>query len=712
MEHAIRPGNVCRDAANADPSHVNLYLGNGRFGGCFGWHGLQHRADVPEAERGISKTVLCHADHWTGGRYGLDYWLPVARLTWASGERIFGTARQHLELYAGTLTTRHDLPGDGFVEITITFDTVARDLMGVRIRYRRPANNDLPALRLVPETSIRGHYDNGVEATVSATVESRHTWVGRIRAGSADSLLRVTAIGDEVACTIKGDEQGAHIELVASHGDVLLLIGCAGATRASALKAQFDAALTADAFFQCARANWKVRWGDAFIDLPDKRLQALWARSVFYILASYAPDVRAPAAPMGWSGNGWPFHFPQDVSYIHPALLRLGHLDIGKAIVESYRVVLDEVCSTTKRIYNRPGAMWPWEHPIASDFGERLLADEAPNPFQFEIHNAAYPARMACETAAHLQDPIWAREIAWPIVRESARFLGSIARRRSGGTWSVQVTPSMGQDEFGGENASNYLCALFATRYALQAAIRMAGQLEVHDPELPRWQAILADGLAFDRLLDPAVGLRATAENLVGSPWLGRQKHPVQLNAVTFLPLGGQVDPPTHLAYTRRHELCAGMDSGTSYGWTLAAYWLAASNLGDAAGLSEELARMESMRYVDRDWIQIYETSGALHAPYYLTSHGLYVQSLCNAFVNDYWGQNRIASAVPSAWDGARYMNLRTADGERHSGSWRAGAAEGRPITTNPNLARPSYKTQQRAPSLTSSTSRRSRTNI
>ena len=79
IESAIAVGNVVRDAYPTEmPSHVNLYLGNGRFGGCFDADGLMRREADP-TRQGISQTVLTHADHWHRDDLGFDYWLPPAR---------------------------------------------------------------------------------------------------------------------------------------------------------------------------------------------------------------------------------------------------------------------------------------------------------------------------------------------------------------------------------------------------------------------------------------------------------------------------------------------------------------------------------------------------------------------------------------------------------------------------------------------------------
>ena len=344
---------------------------------------------------------------------------------------------------------------------------------------------------------------------------------------------------------------------------------------------------------------------------------------------------------MGFTGNAWGFHFPQDLSYIHPALLALGHGDITRAHVEFYRSRLANQLAITREIYRKPGVCWSWEFPIGPD--ARLFRPEhggAPNAFQYEIHNAAYPVRMAVETAAALGDPAWTRDIAWPVVRESARFLAAGLSAEAGGRFSLQIKPSMGQDEYGGPDAKNYLCALFAVEYTLGRAVAIAGDLGLMDDETARWAKVLDAGPAYERLLMPEFGFYAANETVPFVP--RRQKHPVQLNPLWLLPLG-RVDDPTRTAYRLRRTVCSterdnhrhdGVPTGFYEGWTLFAFQLSAARMGDAAGLAHELSEMSPARLVDPHHITIYESSG-FWQPYYTTSMGLHLQSILTASANN-----------------------------------------------------------------------------
>ncbi|MGD0090893.1 MAG: hypothetical protein ABSE73_13330 [Planctomycetota bacterium] len=674
--------------------HVNLYLGSGRFGACFDACGLMHNGARGQPLESIAQTVLMHADHWHRGAWGLDYWLPLGRLIWAGAPP--GPPKkyqQELRLEHGYLLTECSWPTLSLTLVAY-FHPARRDLLAVHVSYKGSNASAMPDLLLAPETDIHTHYGQHLAATAE-TLEHAEVpgwWLGRIRAGTADSVLALRVLSAHGRAQLKAGHAGPLVHFSGKQGRHLLLIGAAGFPRRAELCADLNAVQDAQALIDEAFAAWRKRWGEAWVDVPVPEYQALWERSHYYVLSSYAPDARAPAAPMGWSGSGWPFHFPQDVSYIHPALLRLGYLDIARAWVDFYRGQLEAMQEYTRRIYKAQGSMWAWEFPIGPH--SELLKEGTPNWFQFEIHNAAYPARMAREAAKYLRDPQWAVAAAWPIVRETARFYGAILKRENDGTWGIHAQPSMGQDEMGGQDAANYLCALFSARYALQEALAMAEELNQTEPELAHWQGILREGLAFNRLLDKAQGIYVTCEGLLGAKQVGKQKHPVQLNPLIFLPLwgdppdrpapggltsrptAGELAAPTKQAYALRDGLCAGVRDHFYHGWTLAAYWLAAAHSRDAEGLLHELGQALPARYVDQEFIQIYETSGSTHMPFYVTSHGLYLQALNDALVSDYWGQTEIGAACPRAWEGANFTALRTADGQTLSGELEGGQWE------------------------------------
>lgn len=625
---------------------VNLYIGTGRCGGCFDSYGLQHRSDTDSAATRVSHTRLSHADVWHRGRYGLDSQVPLTRLVWSENIGEPQSYQQHLQLATGTLETQFVSPGFSYVlRVSASPAEADRDLLRLHLLW---SGSHRPKFCIEPVRNFISDYGDELPAETDLNVTSDCASF-RIARGTSRGLCLVRYAGD-LCAVAEGDL--LRLELLGEIGTAILTLALGPESRRSVLTQHLAtmAAVDQDSWEEQAAAAWKIRWGaqaEAPTGLPAE-YAALYQRSHYHLLCSYAPEVRCPAPPMGFTGNAWGRHFPQDLAYIHPALLALGHSDITRAHVEFYHRCLADQLRLTREFYDKPGICWSWEYPIGKE--ARLFRPEeggVPNEFQFEIHNAAYPAKMALETAASLNDPAWTRAIAWPVVCESARFLFACLQCEADGTHSVVVTPSMGQDEFGGPNAKNYLCALFATEYTLGQAVRLAADLGYADAETEAWAKVLSDGLAYARLIHPEYQIYAANESVPFEP--RRQKHPVQLNPLWLLPLGREPDAATLSAYRQRRVICSserdnqrhpGVPTGFYDGWTLFAFQLSAARMGDRAGFAHELREMLPARAIDPDHITIYESSGFWQA-YYTTSMGLFMQAVwlqcleCTGGTND-----------------------------------------------------------------------------
>lgn len=586
------------------------------MGACFGSSGLMDAASDPNAVR-VGETVLMHAAHWHRGVFGIDQQVPLARIHWdGSMNEVPERWSQQLDTGKGLLTTsfRSD---ECDATVQVTCHPQARDWMGFAFAGKR-----LPDVWISPVRRWTTCYGEEIREPGTTLWRFDGGWLARVRLGTADSALVVHLEG---AATAKAD--GGRLRVSFGNGPARLLLGVSAWPGRESLKA----CRPHGDFFASASRAWKRRWGGVKWDDRDPRLASLGRRSIYHLLCSYSPDPHCPPPPMGWTGNAWGHHFPQDLSYVHPVFLRSGLHDIARGIVEFYASRIPQMEESTRRIYRLPGTMWAWEFPIGVD--TCILPDgKAPNPFQFEIHNAAYPARMALETCLTTGDKEWAGAIALPVILGSAAFYTAALKRGRDGLWGIHLKPSMGQDEFGGENAPDYLCALFAAAYTLRAALKIVTLLRVRHPDAARWKQILADGLAFPRILDKRTGVYATSAT---QGWkLHRQKHPVQLSPYMFLPQ--PIDGPTRRAYQIRQQLCAndrpamrhpGTGGGFYDGWTLFAYALACAKANDPLAMREILAEIEIAQLTDHEHIQIYESSG-FWKPYYTTSMGLLLQAL------------------------------------------------------------------------------------
>lgn len=642
-------------------THLNLLVANGRCGGCFDAWGLQHASD-PGLCRRTSRTQLMHAEVHHHGRHGIDTLVPLGQLRFAASMGEPQAWSQFHDLASGCLTTRWQ-GAAGSYELRVAADPDRRDLLVLEWSWQQSVLP--PAIVLA---AVSGHETDysGVLIPEAQAAADGQAGVLDVALGTARGRIAVSVSG---ALDVASNGRCLRLVPRAACGSGRIHLALGPQARAVELvRLAATAAVEADPFASIA-AGWHRRLGDAWVEVGEPEVQRMWVRWLVQVLATYAPDERCPMPPMGCAGNGWGYHFPQDLSYIHPALLRLGHLDIVQAHVAFYRSRLSAQETVTRRIYGKDGVMWAWEFPIAD--GQDLLADgPPPNPFQYEIHNAAYPARMAYEAAIH-SDAAWAREQAWPVVEASARFYADSVAKGVDGHWGIQVTPSMGQDEYGGADAPDYLCALFAVEYTFRAALDLARRLGLAPAQVARWSQVLTDGLAYDRLLEPS-GFRRSNARVVFQE--RSQKHPVQLNPLTFLPLG-HIDDATRVAFTRRRTVCSvdrpsmshgGMRGSFYDGWTLPAFTLAAARMCDGEALGREWSELAISQNVDRERLTVYESCG-FWQPYYTTSMGLLLQAVNDALAQDWLGPISVGSAWPRQWGRGAFHGFRFPGGvERH----------------------------------------------
>jgi hypothetical protein len=669
MKAALHKGNIVRQnwpQSEEDP--IPIYLGSGKAGACLDAWGLMNRPWQPAGPGSLPNTAYLHADHWHRGLYGLDMLLPVYQLGWSTTPEAPLHYRQELQLPESRLVTELAWK-DLSIHMRLSFHPYKRNLLVLQFQYEARNGRVVPGLVLNPLVEL---VTQGYRQAVSGLAEAMSADFAEtclltdLQIGTAHSRIALKVLEREGSCTLATHGGRMHIRFNGRKGDHLLLVGVCGISDVAGLLSHMNAIQGGEACWSELEEAWRKRYGDAYVSLSDDRHQALWSRSLHDLLSSFSPEAVCPVSPMGFSGNGWPFHFPQDMAYILPALLQLGHVDIAQGIVSYYRGCLSNMQAFTKRIYGVHGAQWAWEFPM--DNQSNLLEEGTPNWFQFEIHNAAYPAFMAHETAKAVASVEWTREVAWPIILESARFFAAVLKQEDDGSWGIEITPSMGQDEWGGENAKNYFCALTSARYSLTVALRTATQLDIPLEDTDHWRTILEDGLAFKRLLHPKLGLHMTYEGNPDAFRLGRQKHPIQLSPVTFLPLD-EPGEPEKIAYARRYDLSKGSDGHFFTGWSLATFWLAAARMGTGKDLETDLAQALPSGYVDPEWTVLFETSRHGNMPMYLTNHGLFMQAVHTALLREGGRGPSAPSGLPSSWKTAEYRNLRTSDGDMHSGT-------------------------------------------
>ena len=627
------------------------YLGNGRFGTVLSGFGLNAQPRRQNENPLEGRSLFSHMSHWgrfrfvsdaTGGETAADYILPLIRVYWEEEPERVRQYDQYQDFHKGTVRTEFTDEFGQHVQVTGWTDMEKKDIScfevflsgGERVIRVDAVTEFIPYAFLYKKKTAQSVQVEPVEGGWKLIVWCRDT----VNQRRSEVFLYTNA-------AVESFSEGLRITAKAGQTNILISYGS---------PAQKDK--TAISLIRTEKC-WQQLWErTGWLSFPDDRVQQMWVRSMAYLLASYADFDYGIQPTSGLSGNMFPFHFVQDMAYIAPALMMLGHVEIVRRWLEKFAGDIPDMRAYAKHLWPEAEGIYPpWELPYGSIQGYHSPC--VPVIYCYEPHNVGYLCRMAAETAEYLNDPDWTQRIAAPLIRECAAFYRAFANKGSDGYWHLKWYPCVGQDEAGGRNKSDYLCSLYSAKYCFTAMCRFGLD------ETGEYSGILEDGLCFESLLSP----RGTLHTTRGADDYGRQKHPVQLDGVTYMPTEQEAFPPERLAYSLRHDITEGAKIPHYEGWTLGQFLLAGTNLGDVSGWKQDWDQMRPADYTDPDWVQIYETSGQTEKSFYMATHGLVLQSLIRNYVNDYWNRIDVA-ACPVFADGVAFGNIRSRLGAVVSG--------------------------------------------
>ncbi|NID09204.1 hypothetical protein [Fibrivirga algicola] len=634
VKKAISAGDIIR-TAYSDTANINLYQGNGRFGSSYGSLGLHNNPHNQTTTNRYGKTQYMHIDHWVRGKFNADYLVPLLKIYWQDEPKAIRNYVQHQVFYQGTVETRFET-SLGKLSVETWFDAVDRDLSGIAIDL----TGQTSAVVIEPLELLTVHYSQQIAQKVALVQHQNSIEI------QLDCLGKKSSVFLSTTCQVRiKDNQ--------------LVLTLRSGKNAIQLSYNKPVDVSPETSKNRSAQWWQRTWTNSSnLMLPDKQAQRLWVSSMALILSTYNEDKKGFSPPMGFTGNGWPFAFPQDLSFIHSVLLKSGNLPIAKSWIEHFAANIEGMKSYTRRFYGVDGICAPWTFPYGSFAGYHDPA--TPNKFYFEIHNSGYLCRMACETDTYVNDSNWTRKNVVELIRQTALFYRSISKKGPDGFWHLFVNPSMGQDEKGGFNQTDYLDALYSAKYCFQKAVEY--KLDSDNA----YKSILADGLAFPTLLS-GDGFYQANKGLINEP-TGGQKHPVQLNALAFLPVNERVTRPDSMAYQKRYSITLDANKPYFFGWTLGEFLLAGSRMGDVSGWQTDWANLTKSDYVDAEWIQLYETSRAHTESFYSITNGLVVQSLLANLVDDWFTKLEIAKCNP--WKGpVSFTNIHSVLGVRVNGT-------------------------------------------
>jgi len=680
---AVRRANVVYDLAEFQSGHEYLppYLANGWIGGCLDEFGFPAK---PNFGYDHGRRHIGYVNHYY--RYENNGHNQAALLAMfprrADGRNLWigdlTKYRQVLDLYNMTLTTNWAV-GDALYRVSSFASMATPELYEMNFSCAYPAPRDALVVRLCFDLLKAENNARRQAMMESLKIEIAETPAGwRVRSITNCVTTDFLVAGVNLKVALEGNELVVTVPAGKSSLRLLILDRELGGKRDAAIQ---NLSRPSSQWRREHRAAAAAFWARSGLFLPQGPAALVWTRSAYYLASAVAPMPTHIMEPTGLNSNIWKHGFPQDMYYVTENLARLNHAERAEAQMPYWLDNLEAVKRYTHRIAERDGAFYPWIPPF-KDWDE-FEKNGITNHDAYEFHNASYVVAMAWNCFKITCDHAFL-ERHFPILEEVTRFYLSLTVLPPGGGRAQIRHPNLrSQDEASdmiGEK-SNALCCFWAALYTLRAyqeACRVLGR----PGELqPRVTEVLAAGYDFAALERSDGTLKVYAED--ARP-LGQQKHPVQLNAICYLPLPDFIDgyAPVRKSWERRYDLTAGALVPASGGWTFGEFTLASARMRSGKEVARDLSMVQPARYADPYWIQFYESSSASREPwhmksaYYFTTSGLYLQALTDCVVQYCRGTLDLFAAILPDWEDRAFFfhGLRTDGGLKVSGNWRAGA--------------------------------------
>ena len=187
---------------------------------------------------------------------------------------------------------------------------------------------------------------------------------------------------------------------------------------------------------------WEKLWENDIIIEGDKEAQQDVRLALYHLMAFAAEGTRLNIPPMGLSTslyyNG---HIFWDTElWMYPPIL-LFEQGIAKSLID-YRFDRLEKAKDKARNYGYQGAMFPWE---SDDTGEEATPTWALTG-TFEHHITADVGIAVWNYYLVTKDKYWLQNTGYPLLKETADFWASRARKNEDGTYSIINV--VGADEF------------------------------------------------------------------------------------------------------------------------------------------------------------------------------------------------------------------------------------------------------------------------
>jgi hypothetical protein len=685
VKHFIRRANIVynKDSIEKGHPHIPPLVSNGIIGGCFDHMGFQHRPshDYPEG-----RTVLGYIDNYYRHSSSRQIQCPLGNIEarFADGTSIQNLIdakgyKQELDLYTGVLKTSYDLYGQTEI-MTFAHQTIP-NLMILKIDRKRTSPKKDIVLHIDCEPS--DEQNNRLDwKTQPLECKFNITKKGIDIETSTNLTTTKWHIMTQNPVEVNGNQITIHLE---QERNILRIFvdrnDCPGLKE---IEKPYETLLALH------EKEWQKIWETSWVNFPEDRAQNIWTRMKYYAISHFPLIPEKPLIPTGLNSNIWGFTFPQDVYYVADNLPRLGHFNRSEKALKYWLDVLPDVKNYSRRIMGIDGGFYPWTPPFED--WDSYEKNGVVSPDSYELHNPAYVAAMVWHYYQISGDNSFLEEY-FPVLEEVWRFYTNISEKNEHGTFDVYHKNARGQDEASSTegNLRNLLCASYSAEYTARNYLKATVVVADFDRELKKHaKTILKTGYERESLRG-AHGWYVTYEG--DDRPLNEQKHPVQLNPVTYVPMPDLVyeDSPVIKSWNNRYELTEQAKKPITKGWTFGQFSWTSCRMRAPRELEQDLWAIQACRGADPRWIQFYESSfwtgWHLNKAYYFPMMGLYLQTFTDALVQDWRGYIDLFPCLLTGWEAEKisFHGIYTKNGVKVSGSWDNGQFN---VTLTPTYAK------------------------
>ncbi len=228
--------------------------------------------------------------------------------------------------------------------------------------------------------------------------------------------------------------------------------------------------------------EWKRFWSRSMIDLPEKYLENIWHLTLYFANSSsrgkYPPHFCNGL--WGWNRDfvPWNYYFHWNLQdYIWP-LNTANHAELAAPYLRYRRAQLDKAVADARDRLKKPGAFY-------SDVSDRHGYNDAD---QDGMRTAG--AQIALDFWRHYcytRDEEFLREAAWPVIRETTRFLASGLTLGDDGRYH----PSPAHAYEGSPRFDDVITELSMVRGLFPISIQTGKRMDHDAAELERWREML-----------------------------------------------------------------------------------------------------------------------------------------------------------------------------------------------------------------------------